>query len=71
MSGKGRIVLRLCPIKDRRRLDSSREGMLPGFSLGIYLLLVDETERLFRAGKTALSREAAEILDRLGSSADH
>jgi hypothetical protein len=31
----------LCPIEDRRRLDSSREGMLEGFSLGSYLLLVD------------------------------
>ena len=30
----------LCPIEDRRRLDSSREGMLAGFSLGNYLLLV-------------------------------
>ena len=31
----------LCPIEDRRRLDSSREGMLEGFSLGNYVLLVD------------------------------
>ncbi len=31
----------LCPIEDRRRLDSAREGMLEGFSLGSYLLLVD------------------------------
>src|SRR5208283_4985513 len=29
----------LCPIEDRRRLDSSREGMVEGFSLGNYLLL--------------------------------
>ena len=29
----------LCPIEDRRRLDSPREGMLEGFSLGNYLLL--------------------------------
>ena len=33
----------LCPIEDRRRLDSSREGMVEGFSLGNYLLLVDYT----------------------------
>ena len=32
-----------------------------------YLLLVDHTGRLFRAGKAVLSREVAEILDRLGS----
>jgi len=30
-----------CPIEDRRRLGSLREGMLEGFSLGNYLLLVD------------------------------
>ena len=61
----------LCPIEDRRRLDSAREGMVEGFSLGNYLLLVDYTARLFREGKATLSREVAEILDRLGSSADH
>ena len=31
----------LCPIEDWRRLNSSREGMLEGFSLGSYLLLVE------------------------------
>jgi hypothetical protein len=31
----------LVPIEDRRRLDSEREGMLEGFSLGNYLLLVE------------------------------
>jgi hypothetical protein len=35
----------LCPIEDRRRLDSSRGGMLAGFSLASYLLLVDYTQR--------------------------
>ena len=60
----------LCPIEDRRRLDSAREGMLEGFSLGSYLLLVDDTARLYRENKAVLSREAAEILDRLGSSAE-
>ena len=37
---------------------------------GIYLLLVDYTGRSFRAGKAALSREVAAILDRLDSTAD-
>ena len=60
----------LCPIEDRRRLDSAREGMIEGFSLGNYLLLVDYSARLFREGKATLSREVAEILDRLGTSAD-
>jgi REP element-mobilizing transposase RayT len=60
----------LCPIEDRRRLDSSREGMLEGFSLGNYLLLVDYTGRLFREGKATISREVAGMLQRLGSSAE-
>jgi hypothetical protein len=60
----------LCPIEDRRGLDSSREGMLQGFSLGSYLLLVDYTGRLFREGKATISRELAGIFDRLGSSAE-
>jgi hypothetical protein len=58
----------LCPIEDRRRFDSRREGMVEGFSLGNYLLLVDFTARLYREGKATLSRQVAEILDRLGSS---
>jgi REP element-mobilizing transposase RayT len=60
----------LCPIEDRRRFDSKREGMLEGFSLGSYLLLVDYTGRLFRQGKATISRELAGILARLGSSAE-
>ena len=60
----------LCPIEDRRKLDSLREGMLEGFSLGSYLLLVDYTGRLFRDGKAVISAELAGILERLGSSAE-
>ena len=60
----------LCPVEDRRRLDSAREGMVEGFSLGSYLLLVDYTGRLFREGKAAISREVAETFERLGSSAE-
>jgi REP element-mobilizing transposase RayT len=60
----------LCPIEDRGGLDSARRGMLEGFSLGQYLLLVDYTGRLFREGKAAISAELAGILQRLGSSAD-
>jgi len=60
----------LCPIENRRRLDSPREGMLEGFSLGSYLLLVDYTGRLFREGKAAVSREVAGILERLGTTAE-
>jgi len=60
----------LCPVEDRRRQGSTREGMLEGFSLGSYLLLVDYTSRLCRQGKARVSREVASILDRLGTSAD-
>jgi hypothetical protein len=60
----------LCPIEDRRELDSSREGMPQGFSLGNYLLLVDYTGRLFREGKAATSAELTGILERLGTSAE-
>jgi hypothetical protein len=44
--------------------------MLEGFSLGSYLLLVDYTGRLFRKGKAAISREVAEVLERVGTRAE-
>jgi REP element-mobilizing transposase RayT len=58
----------LCPLQDARRQGASREGMLEGFSLGSYLLLVDYTGRLVRQGKARISSEVAGILDRLGTS---
>jgi hypothetical protein len=60
----------LCPIEDRRKVDSSREGMLEGFSLGNYLLLVDYTGRLFREGKAVISAEVTGIFNRLGTTAE-
>ena len=60
----------LCPVEDRRKLDSSREGMLEGFSLGNYVLLVEYTGRLFRDGKAVISAELAGILERIGSTAE-
>lgn len=60
----------LCPVEDRRRLDSSREGMIEGFPLGCYLLLVDHAGRLLREGKATIPKSAAEILTRLGADAD-
>ena len=65
----GRLALAL-PDRRPTRLDSSREGMLEGFSLGSYLLLVDYTGRLFRDGKAVISAELSGILERLGSSAE-
>ena len=41
----------LCPIEDRRALDSSREGMLEGFSLGSYL-----ARSITRAGCSATAK---------------
>jgi REP element-mobilizing transposase RayT len=60
----------LCPIEDRRLLDSKREGMLEGFSLGGYLLLLDYSGRLFREGKAMISQEVAEIFERIGTTAE-
>jgi REP element-mobilizing transposase RayT len=56
----------LCPIEDRRGLDSTREGMFQGLSLGNYFLLVDLSGRLVREGKAMISVELAGILERLG-----
>ncbi len=50
--------------------DKVQEGMLKGFSLGNYLLLVDYAGRLFRDGKAAISREVAGIPKRLGTTAE-
>ena len=61
----------LCPIEDRRGLDSTREGMMQGFSLGSYVQLVDYTGRLFRHGKAMISAELAGIFERLGCSAQN
>ena len=44
--------------------------MVEGFALGSYLQLVNYMAGLYREGKATLSRAVAEILDRLGSSAD-
>jgi hypothetical protein len=56
--------------EDQRMLDPTREGMVAGFPLGSYALLVDYTGRLFREGKVAISRELAAIIDRLGATAE-
>jgi hypothetical protein len=61
----------LCPIEDRRELDSFREEMRQGFSLGNYLRMVDYTGRLFCDGKAAISAELTAILERLGTSAEN
>jgi hypothetical protein len=62
-------ALWLIPIEDRRRVDSKREGMLTGFTLGNYLMLVEHTGRMLRDGKASITAEVSDILVRLGSSA--
>jgi len=54
----------------RGSADSSREGMIGGFSLGSYLLLVDSTGQMFREGKASLSRKVAGIFERFGTTAE-
>jgi hypothetical protein len=61
----------LCPIEDRRGLDSAREGMMQGFSLGSYIKLVDYTGRLVREGKASISEELAAIFEQLNLSAQN
>jgi len=62
-------ALWLAPIEDRRGLDSQREGMLVGFTLGNYLMLVEYTGRLYRDGKASISEGLVDIFDRLGGTA--
>ena len=62
-------ALWLILIEDRRQLDSQREGMLIGFTLGNYLMLVEYTVCLLREGKASISSELTDIFERLGSSA--
>jgi hypothetical protein len=65
----------LIPIEDRRAhtnaaTTSDREGLLPTFSLGSYLQLVEYTGRLYREGKAQLSEGLQEVFDRLSSTAE-
>jgi hypothetical protein len=60
----------LCPIDDRSEQGAGREGMLVGFSLTKYLLLLDHTALWFREGKARLSAEAAPIFERLATTAE-
>ena len=60
----------LIPIEDRRQLDSEREGMVEGFTLGNYLMLVEYTGRLVREGKASISAELADVFQRLSISAE-
>ena len=43
------------PSEDWRGIDSERQGMLEGFTLGNYFVLVEHTGRLLREGKASIS----------------
>lgn len=60
----------LCPFSSASQSAHGFGGMLEGFSLPNYLKLLDETSRLVRDGKHSVSRNAASILERLGTTAD-
>jgi len=60
----------LIPIEDLRGIDSNREGMLNGFTLGNYLMLVQCTGRIVRNGKVSISSDLADIFDRIGTTAE-
>ncbi|MCE3014504.1 MAG: hypothetical protein LW870_01445, partial [Pirellula sp.] len=70
VSGDIEDSLWLVPIEDRQRQGSLRKGIVEGFTLGQYLLLVDYTSRVVRKGKAVVSRELAGIFERLQSSAE-
>jgi hypothetical protein len=70
VSGDIEDSLWLVPIEDRQRHGSLRKGIVEGFTLGQYLLLVDYTSRVVRKGKAVVSSELAGIFERLQSSAE-
>jgi hypothetical protein len=69
-SGESELSHWLCPLEDRSEQGVTREGMLPGLSLPKYLLLVDETARMYRDGKAHLDAAVAPILVRLGTTVE-
>lgn len=58
----------LCPIEDRSRLGSSREGMFEGLPLKSYLDLVAFSGRLLQKSSTPVPRDLSRIFDRLEAS---
>jgi hypothetical protein len=70
VSGDIEDSLWLVPIEDRQRQGSLRKGIVEGFTLGQYLLLVDYTSRVVRKGKAVVSSELEGVFERLGSSAE-
>ncbi len=51
-------------------MDSQREGMLDGFTLGNYLMLVEHTGRMLREGKATITAEGSGHLGTDRSSAE-
>jgi hypothetical protein len=57
----------LCPIDDRRHCGGHQVGLIPGLSLGDYLLIFDFTGRLLRKEETSVNPRVHEILQRVGT----
>ena len=60
----------LCPFAEGTHSRNGFGGMLAGFSLANYLLLLDQTSRLVRDGKKHMSQSAASLLERLGTTGE-
>lgn len=60
----------LMPIEDRRLYKDLRGGIIEGFTLGHYLLLVDMLGRKRRSGKASIPNDAKSIFERLQLSVD-
>jgi len=60
----------LMPIEDRRLYKDFQGGMIEGFTLGHYLMLVDMLGRRKRSGKASIPSNAKSIFERLKLSVD-
>lgn len=66
----------LVPLDDRRQLPGAkrklevREGMVGGFTWKSYVLLVENTARLFRSGKARIHDGVDDVMERRGTSAE-
>ncbi len=60
----------LIPIEDRRRHGAKRAGIIEGFTLGQYLMLVDCSSRMVRDAKANVPAEVQSIFDRMEMAAN-
>lgn len=60
----------LIPIEDRRKHGALRAGIMEGFTLGNYLMLVDCSARVTREGKASIPTDVQSIFERLNIASD-